>query len=235
MNMLSERQEGLLETVIAEYIRLAQPISSQYLEERYDFGVSPATIRNELQVLSEGGYLKQPYTSAGRVPTDRGYRFFVDGVTRKEGLRSSKRLEDVFEQEVTDALEFASHAARALARQSSSLAAMYVEGASLFFKEGWEGMLQEPEFEEQESIKSFSRFLNDFEKNIATMSFQEDMQVFIGKENPFSKVTDFSIMIAECSFPEHGKLRVALLGPKRMEYPKNIHLLHSFSRIWRNR
>ena len=235
MNMLSERQEGLLETVIEEYIRLAQPISSQHLEERYDFGVSPATIRNELQALSEGGYLKQPHTSAGRVPTDKGYRFFVDGVSKKEKLQASKKWEDVFEKEVTDALEFAAHTAKTLASESSGLAAMYVEGTSLFFKEGWEDMLQEPEFEEQESIKSFSRFLNDFEKNIATMSSQEDMQVFIGKENPFSKVTDFSIMIAECSFPEHGKLRVALLGPKRMEYPKNIHLLHSFSRIWRNR
>ncbi len=233
--MLSERQEELLETVISEYIKLAQPISSQYLEERYDFGVSPATIRNELQALSEGGYLEQPHTSAGRVPTDRGYRFFVDGVSRKEGPRSSKRLEDVFEKEVTDALEFASHAARMLANESSGLAAMYVEGASLFFKEGWEDMLQEPEFEEQESIKSFSRFLNDFEKNVATMSLKEDMQVFIGKENPFSKVTDFSIMIAECSFPEQGKCKVALLGPKRMEYPKNIHLLTSFLRIWKDR
>jgi transcriptional regulator of heat shock response len=61
------------------------------------------------------------------------------------------------------------------------------------------------------------------------------MQVFIGKENPFSKVTDFSIMIAECSFPEQGKCKVALLGPKRMEYPKNIHLLTSFLRIWKDR
>ncbi len=235
MNTLSERQEGLLETVISEYIKLAQPISSQYLEERYNFGVSPATIRNELQALSEGGYLEQPHTSAGRVPTDRGYRFFVDGVSRKEGPRSSKRLEDVLEKEVTDVLEFASHVARALANESSSLAAMYVKGTSLFFKEGWEDMLQEPEFGEQDSIKSFSRFLSDFEKSVATLPFGEGMQVFIGRENPFSKVTDFSIMIAECDFPERGKGKVALLGPKRMEYPKNIHLLNSFSRIWKDR
>ena len=232
--MLSERQEGLLETVISEYIRLAQPISSQYLEERYDFGVSPATIRNELQTLSEWGYLEQPHTSAGRVPTDRGYRFFVDGVSKEKPQRS-KQLEDVFEKEVADALEFSAYAARALANESSGLAAMYMESTSLFLKEGWEDMLQEPEFEEQDSIKSFTKFLNDFEKNVATMSLKEDMQVFIGKENPFSKITDFSIMIAECSFPEHGKYKVALLGPKRMEYPKNIHLLTSFSRIWKDR
>ena len=244
MKTLSERQEGLLESVISEYIRIAQPISSQYLEGRYDFGVSPATIRNELQALSEGGYLEQPHTSAGRVPTDKGYRFFVDGVStlhlnekgegsKREKLQSSKLWEGIFEKEVTDALEFAAYTARALANESAGLAAFYMESAPLFFKEGWEDMLQEPEFQEQESIKSFTRFLNDFEKNVSNMSFQDDVQVFIGKENPFSRVTDFSIMIAECNFSEHGKGRVALLGPKRMEYPKNIHLLTSFSRIWK--
>jgi heat-inducible transcriptional repressor len=232
---LTLRQEDILDSLVQEYIRSAQPISSQHLEERYDFGVSPATIRNELQALSEGGYLEQPHTSAGRVPTDRGYRFFVDGVSKREKSQRPKQLEDMFEKEVADALEFSAYAARMLANESSGLAAMYLEGASLFFKEGWEDMLQEPEFEEQESIKSFSRFLNDFEKNVATMSLKEDMQVFIGKENPFSKVTDFSIMIAECSFPEQGKCKVALLGPKRMEYPKNIHLLTSFLRIWKDR
>lgn len=235
MKMLSERQEGLLETVVSEYIRLAQPISSQYLEERYDFGVSPATIRNELQALSEGGYLTQPHTSAGRVPTDRGYRFFVDGVSKKEKLRAPKNLEDIFEKEVADVLEFSTYAARILANESSGLAAMYMESTSLFFKEGWEDMLQEPEFEDQESIKSFTRFLNDFEKNVATMPSQVGVRVFIGKENPFSRVTDFSIMIAECEFSGRGRGKVALLGPKRMAYPKNIHLLNEFSKIWKNR
>jgi heat-inducible transcriptional repressor len=242
---LTARQEDVLDSLISEYIRIAQPISSQYLEERYDFGVSPATIRNELQVLSEEGYVAQPHTSAGRVPTDRGYRFFVDGVStptlnnklwgsRKEKTQTAKRWGDVFEKEITDALEFAAHTARVLANESSGLAAMYMEDSSLFFKEGWEDMLQEPEFEEQDSIKSFTRFLNDFEKHVHGMSLENGVQVFIGRENPFSKVTDFSIMIAECEFPEQGRGKVALLGPKRMEYLKNIHLLGAFSKIWNN-
>ena len=141
----------------------------------------------------------------------------------------------MFEKEVTDALEFAAYAARALANESSGLAATYMEDSSLFFKEGWEDMLLEPEFGQKESIKSFTKFLNDFEKNVAAMSFKEGTHVFIGRENLFSKVTDFSIMIAECDFPDHGRGLVALLGPKRMAYPKNIHLLNSFSKIWKNR
>jgi transcriptional regulator of heat shock response len=230
---LTPRQEDILDSLVSEYIRFAQPIASQYLEERYDFGVSPATIRNELQTLSEEGYLEQPHTSAGRVPTDRGYRFFVDGGSKKEKSQRPKQWEDVFEKEVTDALEFAAYTARVLANESSGLAALYMESASLFFKEGWEDMLQEPEFEEQGSIKSFTRFLNDFEKNVASMSLGDGIKVFIGRENPFSKVTDFSIMVAECDFPERGRGLVALLGPKRMAYSKNMHLLNEFSRIWK--
>ena len=177
----------------------------------------------------------QPHTSAGRVPTDRGYRFFVDGVSRKEKLQASKRWEDMFEKEVTDALGFCAQAARALANESSGLAAMYLEKTSLFFKDGWEDMLQEPEFEEQDSIKSFTKFLNDFERSAAAMPLQDSVQVFIGKENPFSKVTDFSIMIAECDFPERQRGLIALLGPKRMAYSKNIHLLQTFSQAWKSR
>ena len=92
---LTLRQADILDSVISEYIRLAEPISSQHLEKRYDFGVSPATIRNELQALSEKGYLAQPHTSAGRMPTDKGYRFFVDGVSKKEKLQASRKWEDV--------------------------------------------------------------------------------------------------------------------------------------------
>ena len=230
---LTLRQEDILDSVVGEYIRLAQPISSKWLEEKFDFDVSPATIRNELQLLSEKGYLSQPHTSAGRVPTDKGYRFFVDGVSKKEKLQASKKWEDVFEKEVTDVLEFTSYAARALASESSGLAAMYMESTSLFFKEGWEELFQEPEFEEQDSIKSFTRFLNDFERNAHGMFLEDGIQVFIGKENPFSKVTDFSIMIAECEFPGRGRGMVALLGPKRMAYSKNIHLLSAFVQAWR--
>ena len=81
---------------------------------------------------------------------------------------------------------------------------------------------------------SFEQRMNDFEKKVATMPLQDGIQVFIGREHPFSKVTDFSIMIAECDFPEQGRGKVALLGPKRMAYPKNIHLLKTFSQAWKN-
>ena len=78
------RQGQILEKITREYIRLARPVSSQLLEEKYKLGICPATIRIEMQRLTDEGYLYQPHTSAGRVPTDKGYRFFVDNLLKKE-------------------------------------------------------------------------------------------------------------------------------------------------------
>lgn len=76
--MLSERQEHILHSLIKEYIDSAEPISSDLLKKRGSLTVSPATIRNELQELTELGYIMQPHTSAGRVPTEKGYKLFIE-------------------------------------------------------------------------------------------------------------------------------------------------------------
>lgn len=76
--MLSDRRQIVLRALIEEYIARALPVGSRTLVERYNLGISSATVRNELSLLEEMGYLAQPHTSAGRVPTDFGYRAFVD-------------------------------------------------------------------------------------------------------------------------------------------------------------
>jgi heat-inducible transcriptional repressor len=78
--MLSDRRRSVLAALVQEYVRCAQPVASRQLVERYDLRVSPATVRNELSVLEENGLVYQPHVSAGRVPTDSGYRAFVDSM-----------------------------------------------------------------------------------------------------------------------------------------------------------
>jgi hypothetical protein len=78
--MLEERKAAILKAVVEEYIQTAQPVGSGYVANAPGIGVSPATVRNELVQLEKQGYLQQPHTSAGRVPTDKGYRFFVDSL-----------------------------------------------------------------------------------------------------------------------------------------------------------
>ena len=83
---LTEREETILGAVIDLYVRSAEPVGSRLIAGRYDLGLSPATIRNTMQDLEERGFLKQPHTSAGRVPTDLGYRYYVDRLLRPEPL-----------------------------------------------------------------------------------------------------------------------------------------------------
>ena len=76
--MMDERKMRILQAIIDSYIDSAEPVGSRFIARRYNLGVSPATIRNEMADLEEMGYLEQPHTSAGRVPSDKGYRFYVD-------------------------------------------------------------------------------------------------------------------------------------------------------------
>lgn len=88
---LSPRESSVLEAVVRTYVETAEPAGSRTLARRYDFGVSPATIRNTMADLQEEGYLTHPHTSAGRVPTDMAYRVFVDRMVRPEPLSASEK------------------------------------------------------------------------------------------------------------------------------------------------
>ena len=86
MNNLTERQKTLLLLIIRDYIDSAQPIGSKRLVERFHLDLSPATVRNEMSALTEMGYLRQPHTSAGRVPAEEGYRVFVEQLMQQAEL-----------------------------------------------------------------------------------------------------------------------------------------------------
>jgi len=91
MSELTPRQQAILGLVIREYVTRTHPISSKMILEQYDLGVSSATVRNEMALLEELGYLKHPHTSAGRVPTDIGYRFFVERLLGEVTLPMTER------------------------------------------------------------------------------------------------------------------------------------------------
>jgi heat-inducible transcriptional repressor len=117
---LSERQETILALIIHEFIEHAEPIGSKRLVERYGLGVSSATVRNEMTVLTEAGYLRQPHTSAGRVPTEQGYRYFVRGLLGETDLPAEEKrlIRHQFHQAPEDMEEWVRLAASVLAHHS---------------------------------------------------------------------------------------------------------------------
>src|ERR1700730_17436849 len=88
---LARRRMSILGTVVYEYIATGEPVGSATLTQKYNIGVSPATVRAEMASLEDEGYLDQPHTSAGRVPSDRGYRFYVDHIMLPESLTADER------------------------------------------------------------------------------------------------------------------------------------------------
>ena len=99
--MLSERRQRVLRALIEDYIEYALPVGSRTLTERHRLGVSPATVRNDLSALEDAGFIQQPHTSAGRVPTDAGYRTFVDELL-SSGLAEEERPHDSEQFDVSD-------------------------------------------------------------------------------------------------------------------------------------
>ncbi len=89
--MTEDRRLEVLRAIVEDYVRTQEPVGSRALVERHDLGVSPATIRNDMAALEEEGLITQPHTSAGRVPTDKGYRLFVDRLSSVKPLSSAER------------------------------------------------------------------------------------------------------------------------------------------------
>lgn len=221
--MITERQEKILNIIVQEYIDSAKPIGSQLLEGKHKFGLSPATIRNEMQKLTDKDFLFQPHISAGRIPTDKGYRFFVDRLLEKK----LEELEMDWKKEIEDSLTFVRDITKFLAEESSNLALAYLSAERILWKEGWREIFQEPEFNQVGYAAGFFQMLDDFERNIGNIDFPSEIQVYIGRENPISRNRDFSVITM--GFPEG---LFALLGPKRMSYDKNIDLLcHLWKKI----
>jgi heat-inducible transcriptional repressor len=230
---LTDRQIILLDTIVREYIDSACPVSSQLIEKSYDFRISPATIRNDMQKLTEKGYLFQPHTSAGRVPTDRGYRLFVDNLLKDEiaEFAGMIKIQSILEDEKENMLRLVSTLSRFLGENSSNLAVIHFSEKGFSWKDGWEGILKKPEFENKDYVVSFTKLLDKFEKEIDNLNMDSELKVFIGRENPFFKTKDFSIISTRCSFPDRQEGIVSLLGPTRMYYDKNISLINSLAKV----
>lgn len=116
--MLTERQRLILTAIVDDYISSAEPVGSRTISKRGDIGFSPATIRNEMSDLEELGYLEQPHTSAGRIPSQKGYRYYVDHLVRLDNLSDEevKRLKSMFAEKITVMEQVVQHTSSVLAQ-----------------------------------------------------------------------------------------------------------------------
>lgn len=234
------RSKSILEAAIKEYIRSGEPVSSKELAEKYDFGVKWASVRRELGRLTKDGFLAQLHTSGGRVPTDKGYQFFV-GSALDHAATSQKILKDRYSAladnlrtgQLRDFIEaFADEAKLLGVGQKVLRQAQYEEKETEIYKSGLNDLFDHLNLE---SKNEFQEIISDFEMldqrlhNFANRFFRtfSAPQVFIGKKSPITKSENLSVIIDSFDMGDN-KVLVAIIGPKRMDYDKNLKLFRLF-------
>lgn len=225
---LTERQKGILYSIIEEYAETASPVGSVTLAKL--FNVSPATIRAEMARLESLGLIAQPHTSAGRVPTDAGYRFYVNGLENNEQpMRAQSSIE-----RGTHALEVRvssqSRADAAIRGAVDSLVeltgnlGLATIGDQLYLA-GISRLFTQPEFIDNARVQAVAKLLDNLEPWLREAAPGEPLNIFIGHENPIGKNSNVSLIISKFRSPFSDKSYIGVLGPTRQNYSRVMGLV----------
>lgn len=234
--MLSDRRQRVLAALIEEYVARALPVGSRTLTEHYRLGVSPATIRNELSALEGEGYISQPHTSAGRIPTDFGYRTFVDELVESGQIDDSPETEEALKQlrdQAQELDELIEQTSRALSRFTDCLSVVTPPNLSHPRKLGIMSLMKQPEFAYTEALLPVMQVLEDDTVLLHVLDSAapegEGAQVRIGRENETDKLAGVSVVACRYGVGADGGI-VAVIGPTRMDYTKAISAVRIASR-----
>lgn len=226
----------ILVAIIEQYAEVASPVGSVTLAKL--FGVSSATIRSEMAKLEEFGFITQPHTSAGRIPTDKGYRFYVNRLSEQQEserfLLNADNSRDNFTRS-TQAISLRIRSQKARADQAiRSAVDSLVEltgnlglatiGDQLYIN-GIYNLFSQPEFESGEAVQSVAQLLDNLEPWLREASPNEPLNVYIGSENPIGKSSGASLIISKFHSPFSENSYIGVLGPTRQSYGKVIRLV----------
>jgi heat-inducible transcriptional repressor len=225
---MNRRKEKLLKLVIDRYIETAEPIGSKLLVQDGKLEVSGATIRNELRDLEEYGYLTHPHTSAGRIPTDAGYRYYVEKLTKqKQPAKKILGFLDSINQEIVEAREKAKQLAKFVAEQSGNAVIVAFNKNSLYYT-GISHLFSQPEFRDYASTVSMSTVIDQCEERLMDVFDNvglRDIKILIGEDNPLG--TNCSTIVSRFGVDS----LFVVLGPMRMNYIKNLGLINYIHNI----
>lgn len=223
--MLDERQQKLLQLVVEQFIATAEPVGSRVLVETAELDWSEATVRNELRLLEEEGYLTHPHTSAGRIPTVKGYSFYIDQLEH-EALRVSKAETAALEKALgaaTDDRELVhKNIAKALVTLSDETVIMAFSAEKMYYT-GLSNLFSKPDFTEMKLVASVSQVFDRCEEYLPRFyeRVENDPRCYLGKDHPFGEM----LSCVATRFGKDGESLLILLGPQRMDYKHNWSLL----------
>lgn len=244
MFRLSQRQMDILKAVVEEYIESASPVGSEPLERKYGLGVSPATIRNEMALLGQHGYLKQPHTSAGRVPTAITLRLYTNELMQEAQLSVAEEVttkERLWENR-QDPGKLLHATARSLADQISCVALVALHSGSVYTS-GYANLLSMPEFYDIEVTRQVLMLIDHNVGSLLQLFEQTNdrgtIHMVFGEELNYPLLEPVGMVYSHFNMGAHTTGTVAAIGPARLNFAYTIPrvryhalLLEELARGW---
>lgn len=223
---MTDRQSAILGAIVEQYAEVAAPVGSVTLAKL--FGVSSATIRAEMARLEEMGFIAQPHTSAGRIPTDKGYRFYVNAVMQdKEQSALPDRSARAIEARVSRHADRADRAIRSAVDSLVELThnlGLATIGDQLYIS-GIGNLFSQPEFARGDHVQAVASLLDNLEPWLREAAPNEPLNVYIGRENPIGKSSGCSLIISRFESPYSDRSYIGVLGPTRQSYVRVMQLV----------
>jgi heat-inducible transcriptional repressor len=222
---MTERQQKILSAIVEQHAEVASPVGSTLLAQL--FNVSSATIRAEMAELERLGFISQPHTSAGRVPTDKGYRFYVNSL-------NENRFESLPEGRAEKALAARVQHAGSPERMIRNAVDTLVElthnlglatiGNQLYMS-GLSNLFGQPEFMIGGQAQQVARLLDNLEPWLREAAPNEPLSVYIGSENPIGRTAGVTLIISRFRSPFSDRSYIGTLGPTRQSYREVMQLV----------
>lgn len=236
MTDLTDRQKDLLRAIIELYVKNGEPIGSENIEKEYHLGVSPATIRAEMVKLTEGGFLKQPHTSAGRIPTSMGFRLYINELMKEKELSVSSEvfIKETLWQQRYEQNKLFREAVKALATRCQMLALVVDDNGDIYYS-GAANILEFSEFADIDVARFVLSLFDEFptlQQILGKARGNDPMHVLFGEDLEFEDLRPTSFVF--CRY--HGKEGaqggvIGVIGPARMNFPVVLPLVRFTSNL----
>ncbi len=230
-DMSEDRKIQILGKVIEHFIQTAQPVGSKTIIVTYNFDVSPATVRNDMAALEKAGFIMQPHTSAGRVPTDKGYRLYVDKLAdfKKAQDKAAATLSSLRTQSKKHhAKQKVQEAVQLLNRATPNLTFATIPANDRTFFMGFSKLLRQPEFMDSPmqacQVMEVVEDRQQFIQGLRRIKSGHETKILIGPENILQGIESCSMIVTEYEV-EGYKGHMGVLGSKRMPYAFNSSLV----------
>ena len=225
---MTDRQKAILAAIIEQYAEIAAPVGSVTLAKL--FGVSSATIRSEMARLEDMGYITAPHTSAGRIPTDKGYRVYVNSITEAQmsempsGVDRSVRAIEAYVNSHIDRSDRAIRSAVDSLVELTGNMGFATIGSELYMN-GMASLFSHPEFREGDHVRAIAALIDNIEPWLNEARPNEPLNVFIGSENPIGKASGATLIISKFRSSFSDRSYIGVIGPTRQNYRRTMELV----------